>query len=79
MTAEVLFQFRCPFPAVPSAILGSFESVADEIATLESGRNLRVVARYVLGVGLGILVLILLFGRRSEFTAAWRQLSEVAA
>src|SRR5215475_12787871 len=61
-----------------SAILGSFESVADEIATLESGRNLKVVARYVLGVGLGILVLVLLFGRRSEFTAAWRQLNEVA-
>src|SRR5262249_45186764 len=28
--------------------------------------------------GLGIVVLVLLFGRRSELTAAWRQLSDVA-
>jgi uncharacterized protein (TIRG00374 family) len=53
--------------------------VAGEITTLESGRNLKVAARYVLGVGLGILVLVLLFGRRSELAAAWRQLGDVAA
>jgi uncharacterized protein (TIRG00374 family) len=63
---------------MPSVILGSFESVADENATLESGRNLKVVARYVLGVGLGIVVLVLLFRPRSQLTAAWRQLSDVA-
>src|SRR5258708_19116091 len=63
---------------MPAAILGSFGSVADEIATLESGRNLKNVARYVLGVGLGVVVLVLLFGRRSELAAAWRQLSDVA-
>src|SRR5260370_24365775 len=64
---------------MPAAILGSFGSVADEIATLESGRNLKNVARYVLGVGLGVVVLVLLFGRRSELAAAWRQLSDIAA
>src|SRR5260221_12359392 len=63
---------------MPAAILGSFGSVADEIATLESGRNLKNVARYVLGVGLGVVVLVLLFGRRSELAAAWRQLGDVA-
>jgi len=64
---------------MPAAILGSFGSVADEIATLESGRNLKNVARYVLGVGLGVVVLVLLFGRRSELAAAWRQLGDVAS
>src|SRR5258706_14225896 len=64
---------------MPAAILGSFGSVADEIATLESGRNLKNVARYVLGVGLGAVVLVLLFGRRSELAAAWRQLGDVAS
>ncbi|HEX9554112.1 MAG TPA: lysylphosphatidylglycerol synthase transmembrane domain-containing protein [Streptosporangiaceae bacterium] len=53
--------------------------MADEIATLESGRNLKNVARYVLGVGLGVVVLVLLFGRRSELAAAWRQLGDVAS
>jgi len=64
---------------MPSAVLGSLGSVADEVATLESGRNLKVVARYLLGIGLGILVLALLSGRRGELVAAWRQLSSVAA
>jgi uncharacterized protein (TIRG00374 family) len=53
--------------------------VADEIAALESGRNLKEVIRYVLGVAIGILVLFLLFGRRRELVAAWHQLSHVSA
>jgi uncharacterized protein (TIRG00374 family) len=52
--------------------------VADEIAALESGRNLKEVIRYVLGVAVGILVLVLLFGRRDELVAAWHQLSHVS-
>jgi uncharacterized protein (TIRG00374 family) len=53
--------------------------VADEIAALESGRNLKEVIRYVLGIAVGILVLVLLFGRRDELVAAWHQLSRVSA
>jgi putative heme transporter len=53
--------------------------VADEIAALESGRNLKEVIRYVLGIAIGILVLFLLFGRRHELVAAWHQLSRVGA
>ena len=52
--------------------------MADEIAALESGRNLKEVIRYVLGVAIGILVLFLLFGRRHELVAAWRQLRHVS-
>ena len=53
--------------------------MADEVAVLESGRNLKDVIRYVLGVAIGILVLFLLFGRRAELEAAWQQLSRVGA
>lgn len=53
--------------------------MADEIATLGSGRNLRDVVRYAIGLGLGIVVLVLLFGRRGELVAATHQLSHVAA
>lgn len=34
--------------------------------------------RYVVGVGLGIVILVLLFGKRGELVAAWRQLGHVA-
>jgi putative heme transporter len=53
--------------------------VADEIATLQSGRNLREVLRYAIGIGVGVVVLVLLFGRRGELLAARHQLSHVAA
>ncbi len=53
--------------------------MADEIAALESGRNLKEVIRYVLGIAIGMLVLFLLFGRRHELVAAWHQLSHVGA
>ena len=52
--------------------------MADEIAALGSGRNLKELIRYVLGIAIGILVLFLLFGRRHEFAAAWRQLSHIS-
>ncbi|HXW44620.1 MAG TPA: lysylphosphatidylglycerol synthase transmembrane domain-containing protein [Streptosporangiaceae bacterium] len=34
-------------------------------------------ARYVLGIGLGVVILVLLFGRRGELLASWRQLGRV--
>jgi len=43
-----------------------------------AGRSLKVILRYIIGVALGIVVLLLLFGKRAEFTAAWHQLGEVA-
>src|SRR5215468_5400992 len=52
--------------------------MADGIATLWSGRNLKEIIRYVLGAAIGIVVLVLLFGRRSELIAAWHQLSNVS-
>jgi putative heme transporter len=42
-----------------------------------AGRGLREVIRYVAGALLGIVVLILLFGKRGELLAAWRQLGQV--
>jgi uncharacterized protein (TIRG00374 family) len=53
--------------------------VAEEIAVPETGRNLRELARYIIGVAIGLLVLLLLAGRRAELLAAWHQLSHVAA
>ncbi len=52
--------------------------MADEIAIRQTGRHLREVVRYVLGISLGIVVLLLLYGRRTEFAAAWHQLSHVS-
>jgi len=51
--------------------------VADELATPEVRSNLKDVVRYVLGILLGILVLLLLFGKRGELAAAWHQLGHV--
>ena len=51
--------------------------MADELAASGTGGNLKEVVRYVLGLGLGVLVLLLLFGKRAELVAAWHQLSHV--
>ena len=52
--------------------------MADEIAMGQAGRQLRDVVRYVLGISVGIVVLLVLYGRRTEFVAAWHQLGHVA-
>lgn len=49
--------------------------MAEEIAIRPTGRNLRDALRYVLGIAVGLLVLVLLFGKRAELLAAARQLS----
>lgn len=52
--------------------------MADEIATRQTGRHARDVVRYLLGISVGIVVLLALYGRRTEFVAAWHQLSRVS-
>jgi putative heme transporter len=52
--------------------------VADQIAALKAGRSSREVIRYVVGVIVGIVVLVLLFGKRAELEAASRQLRHVS-
>lgn len=53
--------------------------MAEEIAIRQTGRNLRELARYVIGIAIGLLVLLLLFGRRAELIAAWHHLAHAAA
>jgi len=50
--------------------------VAEQLAAPTTGRNLKTAIRYVLGVALGIVVLLLLVGRRGDLLAAWRQLRD---
>jgi uncharacterized protein (TIRG00374 family) len=57
--------------------------VAEEIAVPETeghlrDRHLRELARYVIGIAIGLLVALLLFGRRTELLAAWHQLRQVS-
>jgi len=48
--------------------------VAEEIAIPGAGRSLKDILRYVAGVAAGVVVLLLLFGKRAEFAAAWHRL-----
>jgi putative heme transporter len=52
-------------------------SVADARVSPGPGRTLKDAARYVLGVLLGIVVLLLLFGKRGQLAASWHQLGGV--
>ncbi len=52
--------------------------VAVEYTAPRAGHRLREVGRYVLGVLIGVLILFLLFGKRSQLTASWRQLGHVS-
>jgi uncharacterized protein (TIRG00374 family) len=49
--------------------------VANELADSGAGRDLRAVVRYVVGVALGCVVLVILFGKRGELAAAWHHLA----
>lgn len=48
--------------------------MAEEIAIQPTGCNLREVLRYVIGIAIGLLVLVLLFGKRAELLSAAHQL-----
>lgn len=52
--------------------------MVEESVTPRSGHRLAEVARYVLGVLLGIAVLVLLFGKRGELAASRHQLGRVS-
>jgi putative heme transporter len=53
--------------------------MAGELAPAQVGRRWRVVLRYVVGVLIGSVVLLLLFGRRGELAAATHQLGSASA
>jgi putative heme transporter len=53
--------------------------VAGELADSGAGRDLKAVARYLVGVMIGCLVLALLVGRRTELVAAWHHLAGASA
>ncbi len=52
--------------------------MADQLAVPGTGRNAKAAIRYVLGIALGVVVLLLLFGKRGELAAAWRQLRDAS-
>src|SRR5271155_784904 len=53
--------------------------MTDEVAIPGAGRNPKEVIRYIIGAAAGIVVLLLLFGKRSEILPAWHQLSQADA
>lgn len=53
--------------------------MADELAPERARLNLKDIIRYVIGIGVGIAVLILLFGKRGELIAAGHELIGVRA
>ena len=54
--------------------------MADEFAIgqAKQGRNLAVLVRYILGVCVGAVVLLLLFGKRGELRSAWHEVSRAS-
>jgi putative heme transporter len=54
------------------------DSVTEERARPRAGHRLSEAARYVLGVLLGFVILLLLFGKRGELAASWHQLGRVS-
>jgi putative heme transporter len=49
-----------------------------ELAPTRAGRQRHALLRYLVGVLIGFVVLLLLFGKRGEFAAAWRQLGSAS-
>ena len=48
--------------------------MADQVAAPGARPGWRDAVRYLVGAGIGVLVLVLLFGRRGELASAWREL-----
>jgi putative heme transporter len=54
------------------------DSAIEERAGPRAGHRLSEAVRYLLGIGLGFVVLVLLFGKRGELVASWHQLGRVS-
>ncbi len=52
--------------------------VAVEYTAPREGHRLKRAGRYVLGAAFGVLILFLLFGKRSQLVASWHQLGQVS-
>jgi uncharacterized protein (TIRG00374 family) len=52
--------------------------VASEVAAPVLGRGVRTTLRYALGAAAGLVILLLLAGKRGELAAAWHQLGSVS-
>jgi putative heme transporter len=52
--------------------------VAVEYTAPRTGRRLRKAGGYVLGTAFGVLILFLLFGKRTQLVASWHQLGHVS-
>jgi uncharacterized protein (TIRG00374 family) len=65
------------YPATRSP--GDSDGVSGCVSGAVPRRRLRDIAGYIAGLGAGIIILVLLFGKRSEFTAAWHQLRQISA
>ncbi len=54
--------------------------MTDEVAVRggSRGRSRAEIVRYLIGVAVGIVVLLLLFGKRTELAPAWHQLSQAS-
>lgn len=61
-----------PVPGVTTGQAGIAVSVAGDAAVAVPRRRARELVLYVIGVAVGIVVLLLLVGKRGEITSAWR-------
>jgi hypothetical protein len=52
--------------------------MADEVAVRGTSRSRTEIVRYLVGVAVGVVVLLLLFGKRGELRPAWHQISHAS-
>jgi hypothetical protein len=66
-------------PAAYRTDEGPGDSTANASSDRPARRGLSVAARYVFGAAVGVIVLLLLAGKRADLAAAWHQLGNVNA
>lgn len=67
-----------PGPAAHRATDGPGDRTSDPVSR-PARLSLKDVLRYILGAGVGVVVLLLLVGKRGDLAAAWHQLGDVDA